>query len=80
MRTLLVLAVALAAACGGSSKQPDPMAPRADDIPTELTCCVGTDPDGTPTYERKAAEQCPEEQRNPLDTCDLGPGELPRKQ
>ena len=69
-----------AAACASKAKQPDPNAPRPDDVPTELTCCVGTDAEGAPTYETMPADKCPEAQRNPVDTCDIGPGEVPRPQ
>jgi hypothetical protein len=75
----LGLAVTLAA-CGPKAKRADPDAPRPDDVPTVLTCCVGTDAAGDPTYETVPEAQCPEDSRNPLDTCDLGPGETPRKQ
>lgn len=70
----------LAAACGPKGKQPDPNAPRPDDVPTVITCCVGTDAEGSPTYETMPEASCPEDQRNPVDTCDIGPGEVPRKQ
>jgi hypothetical protein len=71
-----VLAAALAA-CSGPPKK-DPYAPRPDDVATVLTCCVTAQADGPAKYETVAEDKCPEENRNPLDTCDIGPGDLPR--
>jgi hypothetical protein len=81
MRLTLAFMLALVAAgCSTKPKGPDPNAPRPDDIPTVLTCCVAVDAEGTPAYSTMPEEQCPEENRNPVDTCDVGPGEVPRKQ
>ena len=80
MRTLLLLSLVLAAACGGNTKKTDPYAPRADDVPQVLTCCVATDAEGTPTYNTVPEAQCPEDNRHPVDACDIGPGDVPRKQ
>lgn len=78
---MFALAAALAAAgCSKKTNQPDPNAPRPDDIPTEITCCVAVDAEGTPAYSTMPVAECPEENRNPVDTCDVGPGEMPRKQ
>lgn len=74
---LLATSLGLAAACRAPVKQ-DPYAPRPDDIPTALTCCVAVDAEGKATYSTMKEEQCPEENRNPVDTCDIGPGEVPR--
>ena len=68
-----VLTAALAA-CHPPKKQ-DPYATRADDVPTQRTCCVAVDAAGTPTYALVVVEQCPEEHRNSVDTCDIGPGD-----
>ncbi len=76
----LALAFALVAGCGGPSKKIDPYAPRPDDIPQALTCCVTTAADGAPVYNTVAEDKCAEENRNPVDTCDIGPGDLPRRQ
>ncbi len=76
MRWTLALVLALAAC--SSAKKVDPYAPRPDDIPQVLTCCVVVDAEGTPTYSTIREDQCPEELRNPVDACDLGPGDLPR--
>ena len=80
MRLLLLLSFVLAAACGGNTKKTDPDAPRADDIPQVLTCCVAVDAEGTPAYSTMPEADCPEDFRNPVDACDIGPGDLPRKQ
>jgi hypothetical protein len=80
MRWTLALVLALAA-CGSSNKKPvDPYAPRPDDIPQVLTCCVAVDAEGTPAYSTVQEDKCPEDNRNPLDACDIGPGDLPRPQ
>jgi hypothetical protein len=66
------LALALAA-CSGSAKKP-PAGPAADDVPQEVTCCFDATAEGA---ERQVmpVEQCLEEQRNPVDACNVGPGE-----
>lgn len=68
------------AACGSKAKAPDPYAPRPDDVPQVLTCCVTPREGDTPLYETIPESRCPEEHRNPVDACDLGPGDLPRTQ
>lgn len=79
MRMSVLLALALVAACH-SPKKIDPYAPRPDDVPQVLTCCVTPDAEGTPTYVTMPEAKCPEGNRNPVDTCDIGPGDVPRKQ
>ena len=78
MRFSFALVAALLVAACAKPKQQDPYAPRPDDIPTALTCCVAVDAAGNPTTPPVKEEECPEENRNPLDTWDLGPGEAPR--
>ncbi len=68
-----VLLVATAA-CGGSKKKA-PEGPAADDVPQEVTCCVSTAEDGTDSREVVSVDKCPEEQRNSVDACDVGPGD-----
>ena len=80
MRLSLAIILGLGLAACASPKKQDPYAPRPDDVATVLTCCVAVDAEGTPTYTTMKEEQCPEENRNSLDTCELGPGEAPRKQ
>lgn len=75
MRTLLAaLAVAALAACGGAPKKVDD-GPRPDDVPQEVTCCIAVDGDGNPTHEIVPVARCAEANRNPVDACDIGPGD-----
>jgi ABC-type glycerol-3-phosphate transport system substrate-binding protein len=67
----LVLAFA---ACGGSAKKAD-TGPASDDIPQEITCCVATSDAGDATHNVVPVEQCPEDNRNPVDACNIGPGD-----
>ena len=78
MRMSVLLPLALFVACH-SPKKIDPYAPRPDDIPQALTCCVATDAEGTTTYSTVPEAQCPEELRNSVDTCDIGPGDVRNK-
>ena len=74
MRIALAFVLA-AAACGGSAKKP-PEGPAPDDVPQEVTCCVmPAAEDGTQPREVVPVDRCPEEQRNPVDACNVGPGE-----
>lgn len=62
-------------ACSGPAKKTPP-GPAADDVPQEVTCCIT--PGGEKEPEKRevvSAERCPEEQRNPVDQCNTGPGE-----
>jgi hypothetical protein len=76
MKALLALCtvVLFSAACGGSAKKA-PEGPAADDVPQEITCCVAVSDDGTPAHSVVPVDQCPEENRNPVDACNLGPGD-----
>ncbi len=78
MRMSALLPLALFAACH-SPKPVDPYAPRPDDVAQVLTCCVAVDAEGTPTYSTVPEAQCPEGNRNSLDTCDIGPGDVRNK-
>ena len=78
MRMSVLLPLALVAACH-SPKKIDPYAPRPDDIPQALTCCVGVDAAGDAEYSTVPEAQCPEDHRNPVDTCDIGPGDVRNK-
>ena len=80
MRMSALLLPALFAAACHSPKPVDPNAPRPDDVAQVLTCCVVVDAEGTPVYSTVPEAQCPEDLRNPLDTCDIGPGDVARKQ
>ncbi len=80
MRLPLAILLGLSLAACRAPVKKDPYAPRPDDVATVLTCCVVVDAAGNPTYSTVKEEQCPEENRNSLDTCDLGPGETPRPQ
>ncbi|MBK9034559.1 MAG: hypothetical protein IPL61_25380 [Myxococcales bacterium] len=44
-------------------------------MPREITCCVAVGDDGTPTHTVTPVEQCAEDNRNPVDACDIGPGD-----
>lgn len=73
IRPVLVLAlVSVLAACSGPAKKP--AGPAADDVPQEITCCFDPAEEGA---ERRSVpvDQCPEEQRNPVDACNVGPGD-----
>ncbi|HVK78502.1 MAG TPA: hypothetical protein VM734_34620 [Kofleriaceae bacterium] len=78
MRTFLaamvVAVLASAAACSGPAKKA-PDGPAPDDIPQEVTCCITPAEDGTTDREVVPVERCPEDQRNPVDACNVGPGE-----
>lgn len=69
----LFLVAALTTACGGSAKKP-PAGPAASDVPQEVTCCMSTI-DGVDQREVMPVERCPEDQRNTVDACDVGPGD-----
>ena len=69
----LVLALALAACGGPAKKAPDGPAP--DDVPQEVTCCIAIADDGTAAHSVVPLDQCPEGNRNPVDACDIGPGD-----
>lgn len=76
MKLVLALAsvVALSVACGGPAKKA-PAGPAPDDVPQEVTCCVAVDDAGTPTHTVVPLDQCPEDNRNPVDACSIGPGD-----
>jgi uncharacterized protein YfaQ (DUF2300 family) len=74
IRTVLALASILAlAACSGPAKK-GPAGPAADDVPQEVTCCFDPETEGA-AREVKPVDRCPEEHRNPVDACNIGPGE-----
>ena len=60
--------------CGGPAKKA-PAGPAPDDVPQEVTCCIAVDDAGTATHSVVPVEQCPEDSRNPVDACDIGPGD-----
>lgn len=77
MRTLSAVSLTLAlvlAACGGGVKKA-PAGPSPDDVPQELTCCITVGADGAQAHEEVPVARCPEENRNPVDACDIGPGD-----
>ena len=78
MRMSALLPLALFVACHGPKKV-DPYAPRPDDIPQVLTCCVAVDAEGTPSSSTMPEADCPEGNRNSLDACDIGPGDVRSK-
>ena len=61
------------AACSGPAKKA-PAGPAADDIPQEVTCCFDPTVEGDPR-ETVPVDKCPEEKRNPVDSCNVGPGD-----
>jgi hypothetical protein len=77
MRILLAstLAFGLLACSGPAKKKPD--GPAADDVPQEVTCCITPSADDSVPEKRDVVslDNCPEEQRNPVDQCNIGPGE-----
>ncbi len=77
MRKLPILAIAavLALAACSSSAPKKPAGPAPDDVPQEVTCCIGPAANGTTEREITPVEQCSEEKRNPVDQCNVGPGE-----
>jgi hypothetical protein len=76
MKTLVSLAfiAPLALACGGSAKKA-PDGPLPTDVPREVTCCIAVDDAGNAAHSVVSVEECPEENRNPVDACDIGPGD-----
>lgn len=70
---ILAFALAAATACGGAKKKA-PEGPLPDDIPQEVTCCMQVE-DGMDKREVMPVERCPEELRNSVDACDIGPGD-----
>jgi hypothetical protein len=74
MRSLLAALALAAIACGAPPKKLDD-GPRPDDVPQEVTCCIAVDGDGNPSHEIVPVAECPEENRNPVDACDIGPGD-----
>jgi hypothetical protein len=63
-------------ACSGPAKKA-PAGPAEDDVPQEVTCCF-TDGSSEKDPEKREvvnSEKCPEEQRHPVDACNVGPGE-----
>jgi len=77
MRILLasVLSVGLFA-CSGPAKKA-PAGPGPDDVPQEVTCCITPGATETEPERREvvAMDRCPDEQRHPVDACNVGPGE-----
>jgi hypothetical protein len=59
------------AACSPAKKKP---AKPEDDVPQEVTCCFDPAVEGAPR-ETKPVDRCPEEQRNPVESCNIGPGD-----
>ena len=76
MRTLIATALVFSlAACGGKAKK-TPDGPAADDVPQEVTCCITAPVDDVlEKRETVPVEKCPEDQRNPVDACNTGPGD-----
>ena len=76
MRILLASTLSLCLfACSGPAKKP-PAAPPAEDVPQEVTCCITAGGEKDPEKrEVVPAEKCPEEHRNPVDSCNVGPGD-----
>jgi hypothetical protein len=74
IRSCLAAAIAVAiAACSGPAKK-GPAGPAADDVPQEITCCFDPAEEGA-ERETVPVDRCPEEKRNPVDACNVGPGE-----
>ena len=74
MRILIASALSLGLfACSGAAKK-TPAGPGADDVPQEVTCCFDPTAEGA-ERQMVPVEKCPEEQRNPVDACNVGPGE-----
>ncbi|HUQ08581.1 MAG TPA: hypothetical protein VM261_39085 [Kofleriaceae bacterium] len=78
MRILLASALSLGLSfvvlgCSGPAKKA-PAGPAADDVPQEVTCCFDPTAEGA-ERQMVAVDKCPEEQRNPVDACNVGPGE-----
>lgn len=74
IRTVLASAATLAllaAACSGPAKKP---ARPEDDVPQEITCCFDDNTEGS-GRQTMSVESCPEEDRHPVDQCDIGPGD-----
>lgn len=76
MKLALVFAslVSLSLGCGGPAKKA-PAGPAPDDVPQEVTCCIAVDDAGTAAHSVIPVDQCPEDHRNPVDACDIGPGD-----
>lgn len=77
MRILLASALSFGLlACSGPAKKA-PAGPAEDDVPQEVTCCItkGAADSDPETREVVTVDKCPEEQRNPVDACNTGPGE-----
>lgn len=73
IRTVLAAATLTAlVACGGPPRK-NPANPE-DDVPQEITCCFDAETEGA-ERQTMPTEQCPEEDRNPVDACNIGPGE-----
>jgi hypothetical protein len=73
MRSIPPLALAFAAACSGPSR-PAAESPAPAQVGTEVTCCITHAADGSATREIVPVERCADEQRNPVDACEAGPG------
>jgi len=61
-------------ACGGKAKKA-PEGPSPDDVPTAVTCCITTAADQSEQRNVVPEGDCAEGNRNPVDECNVGPGE-----
>jgi hypothetical protein len=67
------LTLALAACGSGAKKAPE--GPLADDVPQEVICCMWMSDDGTDERKVVPLAQCPEDKRDSVDACNVGPGD-----
>jgi hypothetical protein len=75
MRFLLAVTIPLTLAACGSAPKKAADGPLPTDIPQEVTCCIAVAGDGSASHDVVPVEQCPEANRNPVDACDIGPGD-----
>ncbi len=76
MRTLFATLLVLSLAACGPTAPKKAAGPEADDVPQEVTCCITPGDDKLPDQrEVVAAEKCAEDKRNPVDACNVGPGD-----
>lgn len=74
MKLALSLAFLLSlVACGSGAKKP--VENPEDDIPQEVVCCMWQAEDGTDERKVVPLANCPEDKRDSVDACNVGPGD-----
>lgn len=73
LASLLLAPALLLSACGNSAKKPveDP----SKDVPQDVTCCMWMSDEGVDERKVVPVEQCPEDKRESVDACNIGPGD-----